>query len=163
MDVLIGFWPFWVGLVMVVAFFGLMRMYAGSGKLLPYVKRERIVTKAELRFYKALQKAVQDDWTIFAMVRIADLLRVDEGVKNRRPWVSKIMAKHIDFVLCDPGNLEPVLCIELDDSSHQREDRRKRDEFVDDAMDSAGLPIMRIPVRSSYKAREIRDLIDEIL
>ena len=163
LDVLIGFWPFWVGFAMVIAILLLMRMYSAGGKRMPYIKRQRLVTKAELRFYKSLQKAVQDDWAIFAMVRIADLLRVEAGVKNRRSWVSKILAKHIDFVLCDPGSLEPILAIELDDSSHQRKDRIARDDFVDQALESANLPILRVPVRASFKSREIRELIDELV
>ena len=155
-------WPIWVLAVMGAATFLLMRMY-GRPKRLPYRARGRLVTKAELRFYKSLQKAVQDDWSIFAMVRMADLLRVIDGVKNRRIWINKILAKHVDFVLCDSASLEPILCIELDDSSHQRKDRVERDIFVDEAFESAGLPLLRIPVRSNYKSREIRELIDELV
>lgn len=161
-NLLIGFWQFWVVAAMIIAGIVLMRMYSAPTGM-PYNKRARLVTKAELRFYKSLQKAVQDDWEIFAMVRIADILRVQEGIKNRRSWINKILAKHIDFVLCDPASLEPICCIELDDSSHQRKDRIERDIFVDEAFHSADLPLVRIPVRSSYHAREIRELIDEAI
>ena len=102
-------------------------------------------------------------YSAFAMVRIADLLRVQEGIKNRRSWINKILAKHVDFVLCEPATLEPILCIELDDRSHQRSDRQARDEFLDEAFDSAGLPLLRVPVRSSYQSGEIRALIDNLL
>ncbi len=153
------YWPIWVILAMAIAGLILLRMYSRP-KSLPYRKRGRLVTKAELRFYRSLQKAVQDDWKIFAMVRIADLLRVDQGVKNRRGWMNKILAKHVDFVLCDPGSLEPICCVELDDSSHQRQDRIERDNFVDSAFESAGLPLLRVPLRNSYASREIRELID---
>ena len=162
-DVLIGFWPFWVGLAVVVAALMLLRMYAGESKRLPYLPRERLVTKAELRFYKSLRKAVLDDWEIFAMVRIADILRVENGVKNRRGWVNKILAKHIDFVLCNPNSLEIVMGIELDDSSHQCADRIERDQFVDHAFESAGIPLLRVPVSANYPAREVRELIDGCL
>ena len=161
-NLLIGFWPYWVVAAMIVAVMVLLRMYSAPTGM-PYYKRSRIVTKAELRFYKSLQKAVQDDWEIFAMVRIADILRVRDGIKNRRNWVNKILAKHIDFVLCDPGSLEPICCIELDDSSHSRKDRIERDIFVDEAFRSAELPLIRIPVRSSYLSREIRELIEEAI
>ena len=119
--------------------------------------------RSELRFYKSLVKAVQDDFEIFAMVRIADLLRVEDGVRQKRTWINKILAKHVDFVLCDPGSLAPVMCIELDDSSHQRADRIRRDEFVDHAFESAGLPLLRIAVQQKYPPREIRELIDQLL
>ena len=160
--ILITYWPFWVGLAVFAAIFMLLRMYSGPGRM-PYYKRPSLVTKAELRFYKSLHKAVLDDFEIFAMVRIADLIRVEKGSPNGRKWLNKILAKHIDFVLCDPGSLEPIVCIELDDATHNRPDRIERDIFVNDAFEAADLPLLRIPVESQYNAREVRDLIDELL
>jgi len=162
MQLLIDYWHLWIVGVMVLAALLLMRMYVPTGKL-PYRPRGRLVTKSELRFYKSLQKASQDDFEIFAIVRMADLLRVEDGVKKRRNWLNKILAKHVDFVLCDPGSLEPMLCIELDDRSHERADRIERDRFVDSAFESAGLPLLRIPTRQNYPPRELRELIDEIV
>lgn len=159
-DILIGFWPFWVGIAMMAAGFLLLRMYASGRQRMPYSVRERLVTRAELRFYKSLQKAVQDDFEIFAMVRLADLFRVDPDARQKRSWVGKILAKHCDFVLCDPGDLKPRMGIELDDASHQRADRIARDEFVDEAFESAGLPLLRVPVKAKYHSREIREWID---
>jgi len=161
-DLLVQYWPLWVLLAMAFAAIFLGRMYSAPARL-PYRSRGRLVTKSELRFYKSLYKAVQDDFEIFAMVRIADLLRVEETVTNRRKWINKILAKHVDFVLCDPGTLVPRVCIELDDSSHQRADRIERDEFVDHAFESAGLPLLRVPVQKSYPPREVRELIDEVV
>ena len=97
------------------------------------------------------------------MVRIADLLRVEKGAANRRKWLNKILAKHIDFVLCDPGSLRPIICIELDDRSHERPDRIERDAFVDHAFESAELPLLRIKVQKTYPPREVRELIDGML
>ena len=161
-SILVDWWPFWVGLAILVALIMLMRIWAAPTRL-PYEARGQLVTKSELRFYKSLDKAVQDDFQIFAMVRIADLLRVEKGHRQRRHWLNKILAKHIDFVLCDPGSLEPLVCIELDDPSHQRPDRIERDIFVNRAFESAGLPLLRIPTEPSYRSREIRELIDGVL
>jgi hypothetical protein len=161
-NVLIDWWPFCVGFAIFVALILLMRTWATPAKL-PYQARGKLVTKSELRFYKSLSKAVQDDFEIFAMVRIADLLRVQQGAKNHRKWLNKILAKHIDFVLCDPGSLEPLVCIELDDPSHQRADRVERDIFVNHAFESAELPLLRIPTEATYRSREIRELIDDVL
>ena len=160
--ILIAWWPFWVLLGITTALILLLRTWTGPERM-PYVARGHLVTKPELRFYKSLVKAVQDDWEIFAMVRIADLLRVEKGHKNYRKWLNKILAKHIDFVLCHPGTLEPQVCIELDDASHNRPDRIERDIFVNAAFDAAELPLLRIPTQTSYRAREIRDMIDDVV
>ena len=71
---LINWWPFWLGLAILVAVILLMQIWA-LPRNLPYLARGQLVTKSELKFYKSLSKAVQDDFQIFAMVRIADLLR----------------------------------------------------------------------------------------
>ena len=159
---LINWWPFWLGLSILVAVILLMQIWA-LPRNLPYLARGQLVTKSELKFYKSLSKAVQDDFQIFAMVRIADLLRVEKGNKHRRKWLNKILAKHIDFVLCDPGSLKPIVCLELDDVSHQRPDRIERDKFVNLAFKSAQLPLLRIPTQTEYKSREIRELIESVL
>jgi hypothetical protein len=159
---LINWWPFWLGLAILVAVILLMQIWA-LPRNLPYLARGQLVTKSELKFYKSLSKAVQDDFQIFAMVRIADLLRVEKGNKHRRKWLNKILAKHIDFVLCDPGSLKPIVCLELDDVSHQRPDRIERDKFVNLAFKSAQLPLLRIPTQTEYKSQEIRELIESVL
>ncbi len=162
MEFLLYFWPVLIVGAMLLAVVLLMRLYSGPTRL-PYRQRGKLITKSELRFYRALYKAVQDDFEIFAMVRIADLLRVEEDTPNYRKWLNKILAKHIDFVICDPGSLEPKVCIELDDRSHERPDRVERDEFVDAAFESAGLPLIRIAVQKSYPVRELREMIDGVL
>ena len=159
MEFFINYWPLWVLGIVLIAVVALMRLYSAPSRL-PYRARGKLVTKSELRFYKSLYKAVQDDFEIFAMVRIADLLQVEKGTPNYRKWLNKILAKHVDFVLCDPGSLEPRICIELDDRSHQRPDRIERDAFVDHAFESAGLPLLRIEVQKSYPPRQVRELID---
>jgi very-short-patch-repair endonuclease len=161
-ETLLQYWQFWLILAMVAAFFWLLRAFSRRGRL-PYTVKERLVTKAELRFYRALQKAVGKDFEIFAMVRIADILAVPQEHSQRRKWLGKILAKHVDFVLCDPANLAPQIAIELDDASHERPDRRERDEFVDHAFESAGLPLLRIKNNSSYDTTGLREMIDEHL
>lgn len=129
----------------------------------PYVKRESIMTRNEQRFYRALAKAVEGQWSIFAMVRMADLLRVEPDATQRQAWQNRINSKHLDFVLCDRRELDPVLAIELDDRSHLRPDRVRRDEFVNDALASAGLPLLRVPAAARYHPDDIRAALSEFL
>ncbi|MGI5917257.1 MAG: DUF2726 domain-containing protein [Anaerolineae bacterium] len=87
--------------------------------------------------------------------------------KDRRralAYNNRIDRKHVDFLLCDPQTMAPLLGIELDDSSHRRPDRRARDELVDRIFESAGLPLLRVPARfDGYNAATLREKIDEIL
>ena len=63
---------------------------------------------------------------------------------------NKIDRKHVDYLICDPTTMRPRVGIELDDSSHDRRDRQKRDEFVDRVFEAARVPLLRIPAQAAY-------------
>lgn len=160
MELLSEYWPLVVVVFVVVAILVLLHQLQ-SAPPKPYERRGRLITKAELRFLRALEICVQDRWRIFAMVRIADVLQVAANVKARQSWQNKINCKHVDFVLCDFEDLNVILAIELDDSSHNRADRQERDQFVNEAFLSAGLPLLRVPLQSSYDIKSLKELIEQ--
>ncbi len=129
----------------------------------PYEKRDAIMSRNEQEFYRALLRAAGDEYDIFGMVRMADLIAVQSGVAKRQSWQSRINCKHIDFVLCDMETQEAVLAIEVDDRSHERRDRQDRDYFVDRAFDAAELPLLRIQATRNYSPKELKPAIAEAL
>lgn len=99
----------------------------------PY-RKKYLLTKNELEFYKCL-KIIADELNlcVLSKIRLADLIEI-YGHKNNSEYFKyfgKIKAKHIDFALAKKENLEIILLIELDDFSHNRQDRKLRDEFID--------------------------------
>jgi very-short-patch-repair endonuclease len=76
---------------------------------------------------------------------------------------NKIRSKHIDFLLCDSERLQPLLILELDDYSHERDDRKKRDEFVDNVLLSTGLKTLRVKVSNIYDIDELLAKIDSLI
>jgi len=88
------------------------------------------------------------------------LLYLPKGTENRQGHMNRVVSKHVDFVLCDLQNIRPQLVIELDDSSHEREDRRERDAFVDQALEAASLPILHVTAKRTYAPKELADLIE---
>lgn len=80
-------------------------------------------------------------------------------------WMSafaKISQKHIDYVLVNPNNGRVVCCIELDDPSHNRADRRRRVVFVNAAFEQADMPLLRVPTRRHYDANALRHQISAV-
>lgn len=125
-----------------------------------YQSRKTLVTKSELAFYRALTVSVKGRHLIFSKVRIADVLSPKKGQYDKSTWrkaFNQIACKHYDFVLCDPETLEIQMVIELDDSSHDRSDRQKRDVFVDAATNSAGVMFKRFKVQSTYNYFELEN------
>lgn len=131
------------------------------GADLPYTKQRYLLTQAEREFFAVLKAAVPEGWHVFPQVRLANLVMVHKGVRNWKPHFSRVAQKCVDFVICDEAAIEPRLVVELDDSSHDRPDRQKRDAFVDAALSSAGLPILHVRYQRRYDtehlARQIRE------
>lgn len=80
-------------------------------------------------------------YTVFTKVRLLDLLEPVKGNPKYKTYFYKVQSKHVDFVLCDE-KLVARYIIELDDSSHDRSDRKERDNFVDEVVESVGYKII---------------------
>ncbi len=126
----------------------------------PYKKKDYLLTVAERNFYDVLNQIVQKhDVLLFAKVRLEDLLLTYGNGHERFGSRNRIKSRHVDFLLCGKKTINPLIAIELDDSSHNNEDRIERDNFVDNALQSAGLPILHVKVKSFYDLRELEDQI----
>ncbi len=126
---------------------------------LPYRLRDDFLSPAELSFYKVLQSALGDRATISPKVNLADNFFVARPNENQG-YRNKIDRKHVDFLICDPTSMKPLCGIELDDSSHARQDRQTRDEFVDRVFEVAGLSLVRIPASRGYSPQELLQLVE---
>jgi very-short-patch-repair endonuclease len=130
---------------------------------LPYQKKWYLLSPAERDFYDVLCQAAGDRYLIFAKVRLLDLLWLPQNLPNRQLHMNRVQAKHVDFVLCDPKSVAPALVIELDDASHRLPERQERDIFLNELLQAAGIPLLRVPVRKSFSAPALRGQILETL
>lgn len=128
-----------------------------------YSRVDSLLTPGERAFYSVLVDAVDGRFEIMVKVRLADLLEVAEGGPAHRSALNRVMSKHVDMVLCEVGTLRPVLAIELDDRTHLQTSRRERDAVVDNAMKSAGMPLLREPARSRYSVDAVRRSVKSAL
>jgi hypothetical protein len=125
-----------------------------------YSLKESQITEAEKDFLETLKEVVGSSYRIEPQVQLSSIIRPTDsnGRYTNYTDFNRIKAKSIDFVLFDDRN-KPYLAIELDDRSHFRWDRMKRDQFVNDLMNEVGLRIVHMPVSSSYDANELKQKI----
>ncbi len=149
-------------IVIIIAAIGIIALLLAPKRRKDYV-RKNLLSAAELSFFKALELAISTRYKIFAKIRLADILGVAPGLQKseRQSAFNRIQSKHVDFVLCDNGDLSVQCVIELDDKSHEAADRKVRDVFVDSALESAGIPIARFAARRQYAVEDIVKAIDE--
>lgn len=128
-----------------------------QSEMYPYQSRDHFLSPAELNFYKVLQFVVNNKAIINCKVNLSDIIWVKSNDPSTyRIYTNKIDRKHVDFLLCHPQTLQPLLALELDDKSHQRKDRKERDAFVDSAFKAAGIAVLHIPARRAYKTEQIQ-------
>lgn len=122
---------------------------------LPYRVRDDFISPAERSFLGVLQLAVDGRAVICPKVNLHDLFFVPKNTPDFRSHRNRIDRKHVDFLLCDPNTMRPLAGIELDDSSHERQDRQQRDRFVESVFSAADLPLVRFAAKQSYNPAEV--------
>jgi hypothetical protein len=146
-----------------IILFAFIFLFIGRTRRMPYYSREKLLTRAEWKFYLALRKIIDDKTLIMMKVRMADIIHCNDRDWNRG-WGYKISSKHIDFVLIDKETTDIKICIELDDSTHRTvKARMDRDKFVNKAFETAGVRLVRIPTMKFYKKDDIKNYIDKNL
>lgn len=100
-----------------------------------------ILTKNEYHNFKTLNEAaMRRGYMVWSKVRLADIVKPRNDSKYMSHF-GKIKSKHVDFVILDQ-NMKIKAIIELDDKSHDRADRKARDEFVDLILQDCGYKII---------------------
>ena len=126
----------------------------------PYALRDDFLSPAEQSFYQVLRTVGGERLLICPKVALADLFFAKTGdYRQNRIFLNRIDRKHVDFLLCEPKTMRPVVGIELDDKSHDRPERQERDEFVDGVFAAAKLPLVRVPAKRGYAGGELNNLL----
>ncbi|MGN0977996.1 MAG: DUF2726 domain-containing protein [Faecousia sp.] len=114
-----------------------------------------LLTNNEWHQYQKLKEIADvKGYVICPKVRLLDFIEPKRGEKKYKTLLYKIQAKHVDFLICD-ANMTIKAVVEIDDSSHERKDRKDRDEFVDLILRSVGYKV----IHTRYVTNDILDLI----
>lgn len=119
-----------------------------------YVQREYLMTQNERTFYKSLFNAVGKKYLIFPQIHLDALFRYNLKNQYHQAAFRAIRGYSVDYVLCCP-DFQIVCAIELDDSTHQKPERRARDEAVESIFTRTGLPLVRIPLNRPMNYEEL--------
>ena len=123
-----------------------------------YNKKEYLLTQPELKFFKLIKNITEkNNLNIFSQVALYEIV-TSKNIKD----FNKIKSKTIDFVITDV-NSKIKLCIELDDTTHIRENRQQRDKFIEDLFNQLNIKLIRIPVQSYYNLKQLEEKIKESL
>lgn len=131
---------------------------AGSTKEKPpYFRIKTLLGEKEQVLFHRLTEAMPDHY-VMAQARLADIVGVKKS-ENWQKWFNKINSKSVDFVICNKSFVV-LACIELDGETHEQEDRQKADIAKDEALQAAGIPIVRIEANKLSSTTEIKTMLE---
>jgi hypothetical protein len=128
-----------------------------------YRCKDFFMSKVENDFFDALMEVVGNNYYVFPQVHLSTIL--DHTVKGQS-WkgaYATINQKSVDYVICSKGYRKPLLAIELDDGTHDLEDRQQRDANVAHIFEDARLPLVRFRNVQALSKEEITRRILEKL
>ena len=130
-----------------------------------YAARSSLFSPAERSFLGVLELIDLGELTVTSKVRLADIFEVKPGLDRsaRQTAINRITSKHVDFLLIQKTDGKPILGIELDDKSHERASRVKRDAFVDETFQATGLPLLRLKAQATYNPQTLLSQIESAL
>lgn len=112
-----------------------------------FYQKKSFMTNRERYFFNLLYSEFHQDFFIFSQVRMVDIIIpiFDENTQYSSyiKAFRSISQYHIDFLIVDRTNFSIVCAIELDDYSHDRPDRIKRDNKINMIFKFTGIPLLR--------------------
>jgi hypothetical protein len=131
----------------------------------PY-KPVQIMTNAEKQLFLFMENNLidVDRIRIIPKVRLADIIDVEERVCKDKEALWKITSKHVDFIIVDKYTFDLICAVELDDYTHDKPERKERDQFVFFALLAAGISLYRIKCKIADITKEdLRGIEESIL
>ena len=115
-----------------------------------YTKRS-IVSNSEMKYLNIIRNKFGRDYIIQAQIPLSQIVNKKKQFDGQ--WASELN-RQIDIGIFD-HNYSPVLMIEINDSSHFRQDRRQRDEKVKAILEDAGIPLLTLWLKDNDSENNI--------
>lgn len=121
-----------------------------------YVSNVFLMTPTEREFYRVLERKYGEEYYIFAQVRVADVIRPNvrryfSKTKEYQALFRQISQWHFDYLICCKEDFSIYCAIELDDPSHERADRMRRDKILNHICKDCGLILKRVELNHGFK------------
>lgn len=128
-----------------------------------FYKKPSIMRHDERVLFDILTKLYGEKYFIFPQVKLSDILKVKENVKDHDNLYREIDHRSIDIVFFDRPAMAPILAIELNGASHFQFQRKNRDQIVENILTNAGIRFLAIPVAETYDETALQQQLYPLL
>ena len=118
-------------------------------------RRRALLEPEEQLLFEALREAAAERAVVLARVPMAAVLEPSREASRRvrRRWRKKLDGRCFDYLLCEPGDLRPLVAVELEQDGR---DRRRTDRVLPAACESARLGLVQIEAGGDHSTERLR-------
>ena len=151
-------------MLLIVVALGAIKLSDG-GMAFPFRRKPQLFTQVEYTFLTLIEQAVGREFRVMCRVRLNDMVAVRQSTKKKTASqaLSRASSRQLDFVLVEKDTMSPVLAIDLVHNQGKEGYKTQKDWFVTGALDAAGVPHVRIKVKSGYSIEDIRECLENKL
>lgn len=122
-----------------------------------YNPKPSLLTETEKRFYKAIKEVLPENYLLFPQINLATVIS-----KNDDSHFQNELFRNIDFLITN-SEFKPLVFVEINDSSHNSNQRKERDQKVSNICEEAGIPIITFWTSYGINREYIKKRIDTVL
>lgn len=128
-----------------------------GGRDLAFASHGASLSPAERSFLHLLEKQLPADYTLFAKVRLGDIVGKPKGghflsLFGRNHLIKK---EHVDIVICHADDRSVVGCIVLDKAWRKAVRPRRKDQLFEQILEDAHIPLYRISPRCGSVPKDL--------
>ena len=132
-----------------------------------YKRKSSVLTQTENDFYGQLCNALYYAGLkviVWPQVNVSSIIEsVGSDSQQRMKAFNRICRKSVDYVIVNQKTRETILCIELDDYTHNRNSRKERDDFINAVFNNVGIPLLRVKAELNYNFDEIVSTVKRMM
>ncbi|MGN0469376.1 MAG: CFI-box-CTERM domain-containing protein [Acutalibacteraceae bacterium] len=125
-----------------------------------YELKDSLVTKSELSYFQAIKDNLPEKYILQPQINLSSVIK-----RTDSSYYHNELFRNIDAGIFDKETYKPLVLIEINDDSHNRPDRRKRDIKVKMICEEAGIPLItfwtKYGVNVDYISRTVKTALEQ--
>jgi hypothetical protein len=119
-------------------------------------RQQSLLSPQQHTLYQQLTKLVGAYSVVLPRVNLSELVMSPGARRSYEDHWKRVRREWVDFVVCSPSSISPVLAVKLETRAAERKRRKSGGlDVLEDTLTSAKVPLLRLNSSESYDANEI--------